>query len=81
MTKLTTIEFLDTEIGRLDDENKKLREALAKHAIMSHHRMAEGGGTVPSGFSCEICEVECGGKLSELRHLSTCLLFQLNHQD
>lgn len=64
----------------LENRISSLLATLQKHAVVSHHRMAEGGGTVPSGFSCEICEVECGGKLSELRHKSDCPLFPLNHQ-
>lgn len=51
--------------------------ALRKVSIVSHHRMAEGGGTVPAGFSCEICGVECDGKLNELRHMSECPLYML----
>ncbi len=62
------------------DEIEKLRAALQKHAMNHHYRIAEGGGSVSSGYSCDICEVECDGKLSELRHLSTCPLFPLNHQ-
>lgn len=59
-------------------EIAQLRAALEKVAVIHHYRMAQGGETVPSGYSCEICEVECGGKLSELRHRSDCPLFPLN---
>lgn len=62
------------------EEIDRLRSALNKVAVVRHVRMAEGGGTVPSGYSCEICEVECGGKLAELRHMSNCPLFPLNSQ-
>jgi hypothetical protein len=62
------------------DEIVRLRAALVKHAIFQHVRMAEGGGTVPSGYSCEHCDVECGGTLQELRHRSDCPLSFLNHQ-
>lgn len=59
-------------------EIERLRDALRKLAVHEHVRMAVGGGTVPNGFSCEVCGVNCGGKLSELRHMSNCPLSFLN---
>lgn len=65
-----------------DEEIDRLRRALRKLAIVSHHRLAEGGGTVLTGYSCEICEVESDGAdgLTFMRHRSDCPLFPLNPQ-
>lgn len=74
----SAIEFAE---GRKDGaaEIARLREALRKVAIVSHHRMAEGGGTVPSGFSCEICDAECD-QGQPLIHVGDCPLTVLNPQ-
>ena len=66
--------------GECRHEVERLRSALQKVAVVHHVRMAAGGGTVPSVYSCEICGVECGVKLSELRHMSNCPLFPLNNR-
>lgn len=74
----------DEQITGLMAENAELAkraevrlDALRKLAILEHHRMTEGGGTVISGYSCEVCEAECGPR-DHLIHVGDCPLTILN---
>jgi hypothetical protein len=50
-----------------------LRAALRDFAVRQHVRMAQGGGTVPNGYSCKICGAECERDML-LIHDVRCLL-------
>lgn len=64
-------------ITRLESQNRTLVEALRKVAIVHHVRMAYGGGTVPSGYSCEVCDANCE-QGDSLIHADDCPLSVLN---
>lgn len=57
----------------LVDHIYRLREALARIAVVEHVRLAEGGGTVPNGLSCKLCRAECGPN-APLVHNNDCLI-------
>lgn len=54
---------------------RELMEALEKHAVLAHVRRTYGGGEMPCGFSCEICNAETDGDyLRDLVHAESCAL-------
>ncbi len=61
------------EALRLSEENDKLRAALRRFALRRHVRMASGGGEVPSGGSCALCNTEWRRDQPEA-HRANCLL-------
>lgn len=54
-------------------EIDELRKNLRRFAVRQHVRMASGGGTVPSGGSCEVCKTEWSEGQPE-SHRASCLL-------
>lgn len=58
-------------------EIDRVRSALVKVAVVHHVRMAQNGGTVPSGYSCEICDANCDHG-EQLQHRTDCPLSVLN---
>lgn len=60
-------------------ERDEALKVLTKHAVVSRHRMCQGGGLFHWGYSCEICDAEVTNeevtpRLSELIHRPTCPL-------
>ena len=51
----------------------ELAKALRYHAVKDHVRMTSGGGTIPNGGSCDLCETEWEVDGRE-HHKPTCLI-------
>lgn len=56
-----------------EKEITELRTALRRLAIRQHVRMASGGGTVPNGGSCALCDINWPNGQPE-GHRASCLL-------